>query len=163
MKRKISFNFEGEEFDFEENTDLVNKLFLALGATLAEIQVFETSIIHLVSRIKSKNKSITFEQALEKDEGKTLGRLINELINHIEAEEFKNMLIILRDDRNYIVHNILRRYGWPIVSEKKYEHAIKEILQIREIMHRTTPLPNEYLRRNNILNIIELDVVMQDI
>ncbi len=163
MKRKISFNFEDKDFAFEEDSDLVIKLFYALGAALSEIQVFESSIIFLLSGIKSKQKNIALNEALKKDESKTLGALINELIKYIEAEEIKNMLEIIKNDRNYIVHNILRDYGWPVMSESKYKHAINEILQIREIMHKTTPIINKYISSNNILDIIDIDVLIDDI
>lgn len=163
MKRKISFNIKEKEYSFEENTDLVNQLFLALGATLAEIQIFESHIIFLLGGIKSKKKNIDIKEVFEKDESKTLGVLINDLIHYIEDEEVKDLLKIIKDDRNYIVHKILRKYEWPVMSESTYQYAIKEIIEIKESIHKSTPLISQYIQSRKILDLIDIDVLIEKI
>jgi len=160
MKEKHSININGKEYSFVQDNELVNQLFWALGAALAEIQSFETGIIFLLGGIKSNKKGIDLKTIFEKDESKTLGVLINELIHYIEEEEFKNLLKILKDDRNYIIHKILRKYGWPVMSELKYEYAIKEILEIREIMHKSGPLLNEYIKTKKIIELIDIEYII---
>jgi len=163
LKEKITYIIHGKEYSFLQNNDLVVQLSLALGAALTEIQVFESGIIFLLGGIKSKNKEIDIKAIFEKDESKTLGILINELIQFIEDDEVKNLLKIIRDDRNYIIHKILRKYGWPVMSELAYENAIKEILEIREIMHKSGPLINEYIKTKKILDLINFDPIVVNI
>ena len=162
MKEKHTITIKDKEYSFIQNNELLNQLFWALGATLAEIQSFETGIIFFLGGIKSKSCN-NLEATSEKDESKTLGILINELIKYIEVDEIKNMLCQIRDDRNYIVHKILRKYGWPIMSESKYEYAINEILEIREIMHVAEPIIMDYINSNNILSLIDCDYIIERI
>lgn len=163
MKEKITYNINGKEYSFVQNNDFVNQLFLSLGAALTEIQVFESGIIFLLGGIKSKKDDTDLTLIFQKDESKTLGKLINELIYYIEDDEMKNLLVLIRDNRNYIIHKILREYGWPIMSEVNYVKAIKEILEIRDIMHKSGPLINEYIRRNKILDLINFDPIIERI
>lgn len=151
----------GKEYSFHQNNDLVVQLFLALGAALTEIQVFESGIIFLLGGIKLKNEEVDLKTIIEEDESKTLGILINELIQFIEDDEVKNLLKIIRDDRNYIIHKILRKYGWPVMSELKHENAIKEILEIREVMHKSIPLINEYIKTKKILDLINFEPIVE--
>jgi hypothetical protein len=160
MKERITYNISGKEYSYEQNNELVNQLFWALGATLTEIQVFETGMIALLGGIKSKS-GIELKKAFEKDESKTLGLLINELINKIEDKEFKDLLIIIRDDRNYIVHKILRKYGWPIMSELQYESAIKEILEIRDIIHNSEPLMFKYFKTKKLFDFMNIEPIIE--
>ncbi len=163
MKEKITFNINGKEYSFVQDNDLVNQLFLSLGAALTEIQVFESGIIFLLGGIKSKKDGTDITSIFQNDESKTLGKLINELIYFIEDDEMKNLLTIIRDDRNYIIHKILRKYGWPLMSEVSYVNAIKEILEITEIMHKSGPLINEYIKRKKILDLINFDPIVEQI
>jgi len=163
MKRKISFDIEGKEYSFEEDMDLVNQLFLVLGATLAEIQIFESHMIFLLGGIKFKSKVINIKEIFKKDESKTLGVLINELFHYIEDEEVKDFLKIIRDDRNYIIHKILRKYEYPIMSKSTYQYAIKEIMEIKENIHKSTPLISQYIQSKKILELIDIDVFINKI
>jgi hypothetical protein len=163
MIEKITYSLDGKDYSFLQNSDLVNQLFWSLGAALTEIQVFESSIIFLIGGIKSKEEDIDIKATFEKDESKTLGILINELIKSIEDEEFKNILKIIKEDRDYIVHKILRKYGWPVMSDLKYKNAIKEILEIREIIHRSGPLLIEYIKVKKILDLFKVDPIVEKI
>ena len=161
MKEKITVKVNEKQYSFVQDNDLVNQLFWALGAALAEIQVFESQIIFLLGGIKVKKSEKNLKAIYEQDESKTLGILINELIQYAKDDEFKNLLIIIKNDRNYIVHEILRKYGWPVMSEAKYKNAIKEILEIREIMHNSGPLLDEYIKNKKILDLINIEVIYE--
>jgi len=162
MKEKITINIEGKEYSFIQDSDLVNQLFWSLGAALTEIQVFESGIIFLLGGIKSKKDGTDLTIIYQKDESKTLGKLINELIYFIEDDEMKNLLTVIRDNRNYITHKILRKYGWPVMSESKYNYAIKEILEIRDFIHNSEPLIFEYIKSKKIVDLINFDTIIEE-
>lgn len=163
MKKKISFTVEGKKLSFVEDEDLVNQLFWALGATLAEIQVFESHMIFLLGGIKSKKKDVDLKILYEKDESKTLGILINELHSHVKDDNFKKLLKLVVDNRNYIIHKVLRFYGWPVISESQYQNAIDEILVIRDILHESITVIDKYIKSNKILELMTFDTIVEKI
>ncbi len=143
-------------FDFQERND--KALFIALGQTLTEIQCFETCIYSLLSSIQDKNRVNALTDYFQNNEKKTLGQLINELIVHIPDEIVKQNLIDVRDKRNYIVHKILRKYGWPLMSDKDYLIAITEIAEIKNFINVSEPIITKYIRDNNILDLIIFEI-----
>ncbi|MBK8563434.1 MAG: hypothetical protein IPN76_08815 [Saprospiraceae bacterium] len=136
---------------YENKHDKV--LFTLLGEALTEIQCFENCIYALLSGVQhseSKNSLIDF---FEKNEKKTLGQLIYDLVDYIENEEMKNTLIEARDKRNFLVHKILRQYGWPLMGDKEYLKAFQEIVAIRNFIHVSQPILLNYIQDKKILEI----------
>ncbi|HFA49982.1 MAG TPA: hypothetical protein ENJ95_13320 [Bacteroidetes bacterium] len=138
--------------NYENKNDKV--LFILLGEALTEIQCFETCIYSLLSGIQDNEKKITFIDSFEKNERKTLGQLIYDLDKYIKDENIKRNLIEVRDRRNYLVHNILKRYGWPLMSNEDYLKSIKEIVEIRDFINSSEPIITKYIRDNKILDIL---------
>lgn len=163
MKERITYTILGNDYSIIQDSELVNKLFWVLGATLAEIQVFETGLIFLLSGIKSKKFASDMQACFRKDEAKTLGLLINELIIHFEDAEIKKLLTQIRDDRNLVVHQILRKYEWPVLSESGYHKLIDELLEIREFIHKSDPIIIEYIIQKKILDVISFEPIVTNV
>ncbi len=129
-------------------------LFTVLGEALTEIQCFENCIYSLLSGIQGNENENPIDDYLERNERKTLGQLIYGIDQFIEDEDVKDNLIKVRDKRNYLVHKILRKYGWPLMTDNHYLEAINEIVEIRNFINTSEPKITKYIRDNNILDIL---------
>ena len=135
-------------------SDEDHALFTALGATLAQIQSFETSISFFLSGIVAQNTSENFDALMNQYINKTLGAMIkffNESVNDLPIAE---RLELIRTKRNYVAHNILRSYGWPLMSGEKYLQAIQELDNIRETVRETEYVLAKHIQDKNILPLL---------
>jgi hypothetical protein len=133
-------------------------LFMALGATIAQIQSFETSISGFLSGIDSQNKGKNFDGLMNQYINKTLGAMIkffNESVSNLPIAE---RLESVRTKRNYVAHNILRFYGWPLMSSEKYLQAIKELDNIRETIMETEYVLAKHIQDNNLLSLLIITI-----
>lgn len=137
-------------------------LFTVLGEALTEIQCFENCIYSLLSGIQGNEGGISLEDYLERNERKTLGQLIYGMDRYIDNENVKNNLIEVRDKRNYLVHKILRKFGWPLMSDDQYLEAIKEVVEIRNFINSSEPVITKYIRDNNILDIVIFELTSSE-
>jgi hypothetical protein len=87
-------------------------LFAVLGCTLAEIQSFELSIAIAISALTKLDPASFWSR--------TLGGLIRELRRHLPDDTLADRLEEVRNRRNYVVHEFLRTYGWPLVRPRLY-------------------------------------------
>lgn len=132
------------QFEFEDN-DLA--LFAFLGSALAEIQAFENTVglvLAIFSSNMNKDNRDIFKFREEYFE-KTLGALVNLFKKIVKDEEISNMLIDVKDKRNLLVHNILRKYGWPLMSPPDYLKCFKEIEEIRNRIFNAESKLGEYV------------------
>ena len=63
-----------------------------------------------------------------------------------------------RKGRNYLVHHILRKYEWPMMSDEDYIDAVKEIDKIRDLIETVNVEVAQYLSDRSLLNIIVLSI-----
>jgi hypothetical protein len=137
-------------------------LFLALGMALAEIQSFETGIAFLLSSIANeaghKVEEGYFDKLMQEYGSKTLGLLVKHFREVVRDEEISSLLEEVKNKRNYIVHNILREYGWPMMSDEVYVKAIEEITQITQKIRDAERIIVPYLREEKILKIILMSI-----
>ncbi|MEW8052469.1 MAG: hypothetical protein AB2792_13405 [Candidatus Thiodiazotropha sp.] len=143
-------------------------LMLSLGAALAQIQAFETSIAFILSNLASKSKdkeNQSLEDAMKVNMEKTLGRLVKHFLLVLKNKEIADLLEEVRSKRNHIVHNILRAYGWPMMSPQKYIEAIQEIDGFRGLLSDAEPIICKHLSDKEKMNIrlLTLDPLTGDV
>lgn len=136
------------KFDFED-TD--HALFLLLGATIAEIQAFETSLSFKFSALLTQNSDNNFEENQELLSKKTLGWIANRLKQHFQNLELISLLEEIVKKRNYVVHGILKDYGWPLMSNDSYIDAITKLEKIRFEIHQLENKISLHLIEDNII------------
>jgi hypothetical protein len=119
--------------DFGDNDHV---LFLLMGAALAEIQCFEYSVASVLSLIIAPRSDgemdSKFETILNKQFDARLSELIRNLQKHTKHTEYPDALEKGRKSRNFVVHNFLRKFGWPMMEDKEYLEAIAELQKCRE-------------------------------
>jgi len=137
-----------------EDSDHV--LFFCLGGALTDIQVFETTLlIHLaIFRMNKKNED--FLSARNTNIDKTLGQLARLFIDVVKDNEIGKFLLEVRDRRNFIVHEILRKYGWPIMSKKDYLKCYEEINEFRDFINQANMKLGEFLNSQHFSNAISI-------
>ena len=123
--------------NFGENDRL---LFLFMGAALAEIQCFEFSVAHTVSlitapRSESKGLGDDFNDIVEDNFNKRLARLIHVLRRHGKDHTYADTLDQARKSRNFLVHETLRKFEWPMEQDGEYLRALLEIKERRNHIH----------------------------
>lgn len=129
-------------------------LFTALGATLAQIQSFETGISFFLSSIIAQNTNENFDTLMNQHINKTLGTLIKFFNESVNDSSIAERLEFIRTKRNYVAHNILRFYGWPLMSSDKYLQAIKELDDIRETVRESEYVVAKHLQDKNLLSLL---------
>ena len=137
-------------------SDKEHALFLSLGAALAEIQSFETSIAFWLSSLATKKApkgKPSFEDEIIIHFEKTLGRLIKHFMLELHNKDIADLLEQVRIKRNHIVHNFLRANGWPLMSSTKYIAAIREIDDFRKFLADAEPAVCRHLSDKEKMNI----------
>ena len=113
-------------------------LFVCLGAALAQAQVFESTIAHFLSALDRKNQSTehscNFDELMEQNTSKTLGWLSQRLRDSVGDEALADALDEARVKRNFLVHNILKKYGWWAMNDESYIECINEVNSIRDTL-----------------------------
>jgi len=146
---------EGYGFVFQRGrNDLA--LFAALGAALTEIQAFEVGIEGYLKILPEKDSEGKHTSSKNPDRfySQTLGMLIKQFKKHLPDSGIAALLENVREKRNYLVHTILKVYGWPLMSDKDYIRAIKEIEGIRALIESASIEVSRYLAERSLLNLI---------
>ena len=139
-------------FEFQRGpNDLA--LFAGLGAALAEIQSFETGIAIQLGLLSHRSTD-----SLDEFYSKTLGTLIKQIQRHLPDNALASLLEKVRNRRNYLVHHILRAYGWPIMSDDDYIRAIREIEEVRSLIEQANLEVARYLSDRSLLKLIVLSI-----
>ncbi len=151
----------GDRYNFEflgRRNDIA--LFAILGNALAAVQSFEVSIVgHL--RPLSKNKSSgnqTANDDVDHFYSRTLGALIKQFQKHLPDSGVASLLENVREQRNYLIHHILKVYGWPLMSDEDYVHAIKEIDGIRDLMEKANIEVSRYLVNHSMADLVVFSI-----
>ncbi|MDD5051627.1 MAG: hypothetical protein PHO27_02710 [Sulfuricurvum sp.] len=142
---ETAFNFDFEDAD--------HALFLLLGATVAEIQVFEASLSFKFSALLTQNNQSdkNFKENQELLSTKTLGWIANRFKKHFQNSELTILLEETVEKRNYVAHHILRDYGWPLMSNDAYIEAITKLEKIRFDIHNLEKEIGRHLIEENII------------
>ncbi|MBZ0098857.1 MAG: hypothetical protein K8F30_07220 [Taibaiella sp.] len=127
-------------------------LFVILGEAIASIQAFELSVASFLARIDTTSLKTEDATSYETLIDKTLGALIRLFRQFIVDDNLANSLEEVRKERNYIVHNILRHYKWPLMSDQQYLEAIQEIKGIIEHIHQTKIAMTKYVANSDFLD-----------
>jgi hypothetical protein len=138
---------------FQDNDHI---LFVSLGAALAEIQAFEMTIgllLAVFSKEKGKNEKDVISLT-EENFKKTLGFLVKLFTHVVKDEEISTMLRNIKDKRNLLVHRILRKYGWPRMSDDDYIKCYSEINETRNDVYQAEAKLSEYLNSQQFPNSI---------
>ncbi|MBI2857082.1 MAG: hypothetical protein HYX95_02065 [Chloroflexi bacterium] len=147
----------GFEFQRGQN-DLA--LFTSLGSALAEIQSFELAIEGLLSALSLVSPTIQShrKQNPERFYSQTLGSVIKVFKKYLPDSGIDKLLDTTREKRNYVVHKILREYGWPIMDDEDYVRAIKEIEGIRAYIENANIEVCRYLTDRSLLDLLVVSV-----
>lgn len=119
----VAFNYEQRDI----------ALFIALGAALAQAQVLEFGIAHLLGLVESGGDNRLTEISsgfLEK----TLGALARKVKVHTTDPELASKLEEIVEKRNFVAHRVLQKYQWPMMSDDSYREAICELDAIRQLL-----------------------------
>ncbi len=150
---------EGYGFAFQRGrNDLA--LFAALGSALTEIQAFEVGIEGYLKVLSEKDAQGKHTSGKNPDRfySQTLGMLIKQFKKHLPDSGIAPLLKNVREKRNYLVHTILRVYGWPLMSDEDYIHAIKEIEGIRALIESAGIEVSRYLADRSLLKLIGVSI-----
>jgi hypothetical protein len=135
-------------------------LFAYMGHTLTEIQVFESMLCFTLSAImKDSEAKANFDEAMEKNTSKTLGQIANIVKTYLKDSELSDLLIAVKNKRNYFVHGFLRNYGWPMLGDKKqvreakYIKAIEEMELLQKDMREVHRRLGKHVAENKLANI----------
>lgn len=135
-------------------------LFVYMGHTLTEIQVFESMLCFTLSAImKDSKEQANFNEAMEKNASKTLGQIANIVKTHLKDPELSNLLIAVKNKRNYFVHGFLKHYGWPMLGDKKqvreskYIEAIEEMELLQRDLREVHQRLGKHVAENKLANI----------
>lgn len=142
-------------FDFQDN-DFA--LFVCLGAALTEIQVFEGTLLNHLTIFRSNLESKDMKSMLEQNIDKTLGQLARLFIEVVKDDEIGNLLIEVRDKRNFLVHKILSKYGWPLMSDDDFLTCYKEIGDIRDFIYQAKTKLDAFLNSQRFTNAIVIAI-----
>ena len=138
-------------FDFQDND---HALFVSLGAALTEIQVFESMLLTHLSIFKNNIENKDIQLTHQNNIDKTLGQLARLFIDVVKNDEIGNLLIEVRDKRNLIVHKILRKYGWPLMSDEDFLRCYKEINEVRDFIYQANMKLASFLNSQHFSNAI---------
>jgi hypothetical protein len=136
-------------------------LFLLIGRTMADIQSFETLLAGLLVSLEHRSgeldSEIDFDKLLEKNYTKTLGRLVKHFREHIGDPETADALAYARDRRNFLVHSLLRKYGWFEMSAADYRVCVQEISEIRSAIAFAEDRLIRYLNESQTLPVLRFE------
>ena len=138
-------------FDFQDNDHV---LFVCLGAALTEIQVFETTLLNHLTIFKNNVNNEDMDSTRQKNIDKTLGQLAKLFIEVVKNEEIGKLLLEVRDKRNLVVHKILRKYGWPLMSDDDFLQCYREINVIRDFIYQANVKLASFLNSQHFSNAI---------
>lgn len=159
--RPFPFNVGGIEFylTIQPND---HGLFALLGVVLADIQAFETLLCDLLATLDTKagrrKPNANYDQLLSNNYSKTLGVVVRAFRHYLNDTETADALSYAKDRRNFLVHNILRKYGWWLMSDAEYRVCVYEIFEIRSAIKMAEDKLVKYLNDSNTLPIIRLDL-----
>jgi hypothetical protein len=129
-------------------------LFVFMGRTLTEIQVFESMLCFTLSSIMKDCEAITdFEEAMNSNTSKTLGQIANIIKMHLKDDELAGRLIDLKNKRNYFIHDFLRYYGWPMMGKDKYAQALEEMEKLQLELKDVYLQIGKHVAQNNLAKI----------
>lgn len=144
----------GEQIYGINYSDEDHLLFLFMGRTLTEIQVFESTLCFSLSAImKDSSAKADFEESMQKHSSQTLGQIANLIKVHLKDQELSDLLIDVKNKRNYFAHGFLRNYGWPVMSAAKYAQALEEMEQLQEQLKAVHVKLGKHIAENNIAKI----------
>jgi len=132
-------------------------LFVALGAALAQAQVLEFSIAHLLGLIESdgggqyKDVSGGFLE-------KTLGALARKVKSHTTDSGLSTQLEEIVEKRNFVAHRVLQKYQWPMMNDESYLEAIRELDAIRQSLTDAEFVVTRALKEAKNLNLIVVGI-----
>jgi hypothetical protein len=132
-------------------------LFLSLGSALATIQSFESSAASLLTGLLGQTEESsqkTHEQLMGNYIDKTLGQLVKLFRQYVKDEALADKLEQVRQKRNYLVHGILRKYGWWLMGDDAYLDAIKEISEISQLIQETDQDIVKYIIDRKLLKMV---------
>ncbi|HEB90284.1 MAG TPA: hypothetical protein ENI85_12000 [Deltaproteobacteria bacterium] len=133
--------------------DVEHALFVALGSALAESQSFEFFISTTLAQIASAegdDQKGRYDELVEHHLSKTLGWLAKHFQDQVGDQEIADLLNRIRKKRNYLVHNILKDYGWPMTTAQEYLACFREITEIRDLFSTTKSLMATRLRETGV-------------
>ena len=104
-------------------TDGDHALFIAIGCAVSEIQCFEFGLLMHLRRHLSPN-------AFERVKEKPMGAMIQALKKVNADSELADVLEESRQMRNYVMHNLLPDYSWPICSAEKHHEMVCKVMDI---------------------------------
>ncbi|MCX5870759.1 MAG: hypothetical protein NTY00_09040 [Deltaproteobacteria bacterium] len=129
-------------------------LFVFMGHTLTEIQVFESMLCFTLSAImKDSEAKANFEESMQSNASKTLGQIANIIKTHLNDDNLANLLIEVKNKRNYFVHGFLKNYGWPMMGKQKYAQALEEMEKLQEQLKETHVQIGKHVAENNLAKI----------
>jgi len=112
------------------------KLQSCLGKALWEIQAFEDTLAHLIAVILKVPPRTSVQQAeaiLEKVQGDTLGRLINETKKVIHFDKtFDPFMTQFLNERNWLVHHSWRTYHGYLDRQKEFKVLLSRVRRLAD-------------------------------
>jgi len=137
-------------------------LFMLLGATLADIQSFETLIAGFLASLDLSNGRNTpqtnYDDLVANHYSKTLGTLVRLFRqHHINDIETADALDYAKNRRNFFAHSILRKYGWWEMSDVEYRLCVFEIFEIRSAINVAQDKLIGYLNNSNLMKVVSLE------
>jgi hypothetical protein len=152
MRHRKIIGLGGELFGID-HPDEDHLLFVFMGHTLTEIQVFESMLCFTLAAIMKDNSKSDFETLMAINASKTLGQVANIVKTHLKDEELSDLLIKVKDRRNYFVHGFLRNYGWPMMGKAKYLEAINEMEELRKQIREVHERLGMHIANNDLAKI----------
>lgn len=143
----VAFNYEQRDI----------ALFVALGAALAQAQVLEFGIAHLLGLIESGGDD-RFEEISSGFLEKTLGALARKVKGHTTDPGLASKLEEIVEKRNFVAHRVLQKYQWPIMSDDSYLEAIRELDAIRQFLTDAEFVVTSALKEAKNLDLIVVGV-----
>lgn len=143
----VAFNYEQRDI----------ALFVALGAALAQAQVLEFGIAHLLGLIESGGDD-RFKEVSNGLLEKTLGALARKVKGHATDPALANKLEEIVEKRNFVAHRVLQKYQWPIMSDDSYLEAIRELDAIREFLTDAEVVVTRALKEAKNLDLIVVGI-----
>jgi len=143
----VAFNYEQRDI----------ALFVALGAALAQAQVIEFGIAHLLGLIESGGDD-RFKEISSGLLEKTLGALARKVKGHATDSALACKLEEIVEKRNFVAHRVLQKYQWPIMSDDSYLEAIRELDAIRQFLADSELVVTRALKEAENLNLIVVGI-----
>jgi len=132
-------------------------LFAFIGAIVSDSQVFEFQVggfLTAVQRTGSDPKKI---DVIEADySNKTIGWLANAFKKHCNDSATAEALERARIARNYVVHEVLKKYGWWHMQDQDYLSCLRDIREAREALWDGKEALIRQLNDTNILRVLFL-------